>query len=150
MLNYEDLANLVLSYGSFSNKKLQKLCYYVYSWYLTLYGEKIANVSFEAWIHGPVSPEIYNIYRNYGWGEIPQYNGCLPINEVIYSRVTNIINEYINFNANELEEKTHNEIPWKSARNGYRKYESSNETIDDNTIINYYLNDNLYNKLSII
>ena len=41
MLNSETFAKLLLSYGSFSNKKLQKLAYYVYSWYLTIYEEKI-------------------------------------------------------------------------------------------------------------
>ncbi len=60
MLGYDDFSKLILSYGSFSHKKLQKLSYYVYSWYLTLYGEKIADVNFEAWVHGPVSPEIYS------------------------------------------------------------------------------------------
>lgn len=148
MLDYEEFSNLILSYGSFSHKKLQKLCYYVYSWYLTLYKEKIANIEFEAWVHGPVSPDIYRLYRNFGWKCIPRYNGCVEINDAINKRVNSIINEYINLDANELENQSHKEMPWKEARRGYEKYESSNEMIDDDVIIEYYKECALYKKLA--
>ncbi|EJT6166370.1 Panacea domain-containing protein [Clostridium perfringens] len=148
MLGYDDFSKLILSYGSFSHKKLQKLSYYVYSWYLTLYGEKIADVNFEAWVHGPVSPEIYSLYKNYGWKDIPKYTGCIKINDIINSRVEAIIEEYIDLDANELEKRTHKELPWRLAREGYEKYESSNEIIDDDIIINYYESSELFNVLS--
>lgn len=140
MLNSETFAKLILSYGSFSHKKLQKLCYYVYSWYLTIYGEKIADVNFEAWIHGPVSPEIYYIYKNYGWKDIPQYEGVLPVNNGLVEFVAEIIDEYINYDADKLEQMTHEEMPWKLARRGCKKYETSNESIKDKDIINFYSN----------
>ncbi|MBS1456852.1 MAG: DUF4065 domain-containing protein, partial [Clostridium sp.] len=64
MLDVKTLSCLMLSFGSMSNKKLQKICYYIYSWYLTLYNHKIAPLKFEAWVHGPVSRELYNQYKN--------------------------------------------------------------------------------------
>lgn len=148
MLDYEEFSNLILSYGSFSHKKLQKLCYYVYSWYLAVYKEKIADIEFEAWVHGPVSADIYRLYKNFGWKCIPKYNGCIDINAVIKKRVSNIINEYISLDANELENQSHREMPWKEARRGYAKYEASNELIDDDIIIKYYEKCDLYTKLS--
>lgn len=140
MINPREFSEIILSYGSFSHKKLQKLCYYVYCEYLLEYGEKIANVEFEAWVHGPVSPEIYQIYKNYGWNRIPEYNGNIAVSNIIYNRITNIIKKYINFTANQLEEMTHMESPWKNARRGYRKYECSNEVILESEILNYYQN----------
>lgn len=147
MLNSEDFARLILSYGSFSHKKLQKLCYYVYSWYLTMYNEKIADISFEAWIHGPVSPEIYYSYKNYGWRNIPKYEGNLSINIGLQEVTSRIITEYLKYNANELEKLTHEEMPWKLAREGYGKYEPSNELIRDTDIVNFYKNNELHDSL---
>ena len=134
------LSKLILSYGSFSNKKLQKLCYYIYCWYLVLYGERIADVYFEAWVHGPVSPQIYKEYKKYGWHNIPRYCGSLDISEGVVSNVTRIIDKYIDKDADELEKMTHKEDPWKNARRGYSSYESCNEIIKDKDIINFYKN----------
>ena len=68
----ERLAQWFLSMSSMSNKKLQKLCYYAYCWYIVFYNdvefitkENIGDIRvlcsepFQAWIHGPVSPQLY-------------------------------------------------------------------------------------------
>lgn len=138
MINARQFSELIRSYGSFSHKKLQKLSYYVYSLYLKRYGEKIADVYFEAWVHGPVSPEIYQMYKNYGWECIPQYNGNICVNDIVYMRISNIVKEYIRYSADELEEMTHREEPWKQARIGCSKYESSRNLIEDEQILSYY------------
>ena len=45
MLSIESLTNVILSIcDDVSNKKLQKLAYYVYAWYLTIYGRKIVDI----------------------------------------------------------------------------------------------------------
>lgn len=64
-----------------SNKKLQKLAYYVYAWHVTIYGTGIADMNFEAWEHGPVCRTLYNRYRAYGWSKIPQYRGFVLASE---------------------------------------------------------------------
>lgn len=138
MFNAMEFSQLIRSFGSFSPKKLQKLCYYVYSIYLKEYNEKIAYVYFEAWVHGPVSPEIYNIYKIYGWNNIPQYNGFIDINDTVYKRVEQIVQKYIVYDAQYLEEMTHSEAPWQIARKGYSKYEPSNVLINDDDILEYY------------
>ena len=65
MSSVKTISELMLSFGSMSNKKIQKICYYAYSWYLTLYGEQLAPFQFEAWVHGPVSRELYHYYKSY-------------------------------------------------------------------------------------
>ncbi|WP_374049741.1 type II toxin-antitoxin system antitoxin SocA domain-containing protein [Paenibacillus larvae] len=34
--------------------------------------KKLFDDNFEAWVHGPVNPQLYTEYREYGWQEIPQ------------------------------------------------------------------------------
>ena len=66
----ERLAQWFLSVSSMSNKKLQKLCYYAYCWYIVFYNDielitkenkgdirVLCSDPFQAWIHGPVSPQ---------------------------------------------------------------------------------------------
>lgn len=34
--------------------------------------EKLIDCDFEAWIHGPVCPKLYQKYRDFGWDLIAQ------------------------------------------------------------------------------
>ncbi|WP_336507207.1 Panacea domain-containing protein [Paenibacillus larvae] len=49
-----DVAKAFLHLESMTPKKLQKLCYYAYSFYLAIYEKKLFDDNFEAWVHGPV------------------------------------------------------------------------------------------------
>ena len=138
MLDVKTLSCLMLSFGSMSNKKLQKICYYIYSWYLTLYNHKIAPLKFEAWVHGPVSRELYNQYTEYGWEDIPQYKGFLlaASNTIEFAKL--IWDVYGHYTADELEAMTHLEQPWLNARKGYKKFDSSDVQLNDNDIISFF------------
>ena len=98
----------------------QNNCYYAYSWYLTLYGEQLAPFQFEAWVHGPVSRELYHYYKLYGWSDIPQYHGLVMVDNEM------------------LEQMSHKEYPWQAARGTCRYYESSDTLLDDDEIIAYF------------
>lgn len=67
-----DVANFFLSKEAMTHKKLQKLCYFAQAWYLANYGKPLVPNRFEAWVHGPVSPDLYSKYRGWGWEMIPQ------------------------------------------------------------------------------
>ncbi len=138
MLSVRTLAELVLSFDSMSNKKLQKICYYVYSWYLTLYGRQIAPLEFEAWVHGPVSRELYNYYKQYGWSDIPQHYGTVMADAELAAFVRRVWKHYGHFSADELEKMTHTELPWKKAREGYKAYEPSGVLLKDSDIRAYF------------
>lgn len=110
-----DVANFFLSKESMTNKKLQKLSYYAVAWIYTLRGENVApDTEFQAWRHGPVSPHLYDEYKNYGYQDIPQVeeapeaftDGELDVLE-------NVWYTYGDQTGNSLEALTHNEIPWK-------------------------------------
>lgn len=138
MLDAKTLSQLMLSFGSMSNKKLQKICYYVYSWYLAVYAERIADIQFEAWVHGPVSREIYNMYKEYGWENIPCYRGFIPVNADTIDFARTVWGIYGKYSADQLEEMSHRECPWKKAREGYGRYESSDNPLKDKDIYYFF------------
>lgn len=134
MLSIESLTNVILSMcNDVSNKKLQKLSYYVYAWYLAIYGVKIADMQFEAWVHGPVCRKLYLKYRHYGWSVIPQYRGFVLVDDEKIRFIEGVLKEYGSYSADELERMTHKEAPWLNARNEY-----GNAIIPDIAIKEYY------------
>lgn len=139
MLSIESLANVILSMcDDVSNKKLQKLAYYIYAWYMTLYGIKIANMEFEAWEHGPVCRKLYNKYRGYGWNIIPSYRGFVLASDDKIKFIQGVLNVYGSYSADELEKMTHDEKPWIEARKNCLVY----KVISDTAIKMYYSEQN--------
>ena len=138
-MTIDTMANVILSVcDNVSNKKLQKISYYVYAWYLTIYGEKISDVCYEAWEHGPVCRRLYIKYKKYGWNVIPRYDGfVLATNEEI-AFVQSIVTVYGKYSADELEEMTHRESPWINARRIMKEKGLLDVTISDKDIIDYY------------
>ncbi|MCY9512351.1 DUF4065 domain-containing protein [Paenibacillus larvae] len=137
-----DVATAFLRLESMTLKKLQKLCYYAYSFYLAIYEKKLFDDNFEAWVHGPVNPQLYTEYREYGWQEIPQeanYPNSIMENERVREIIEEVYDSYGHLDGNQLEYLTHQEDPWKNARNGLQPYESSRNVIDDEDIRSYYV-----------
>ena len=60
-----DIANWFLSKEPMTQKKLQKLCYYAQAWCYALNNYRLMDTVFEAWIHGPVSPPLYDKFKNF-------------------------------------------------------------------------------------
>lgn len=142
-----DVANWFLAHAeNVTNKKLQKLVYYAYAWYIVFFNDspdrienRLFNNRIEAWIHGAVCPDLYNRYRAYGSGEIPKYTEQLANFSVDELDVLNqVLDVYGGFNGNELEAICHNEEPWISARGGAPAFEASTVRIDDSVIFRYY------------
>lgn len=133
----DTVAELFLSITEMDHKKLQKLCYYAYSWYLALYGKDLFENRFEAWVHGPVDPVMYQKYRVYGWNEIPKKRKP-PASDSVKSFVKMVYNSYGHLTGNELEYLTHQEDPWRNARAGIGEFEPSQEPIKSKDIKKYY------------
>lgn len=130
-----------------SSKKLQKLCWYAYSWYIALNSdpedfkiEKLINVSgAEAWVHGPVFRDLYADFRYNNYYKTKTSN-IDNMDEETLNFLERIWNVYGSFSGEQLEEMTHNEAPWLRARGNLEKFESSTNLIDDKDIFEEYLN----------
>lgn len=142
-----DVANFFRSKEKMTHKKLQKLVYYAYAWYITLNNDdkdKIENklfnnCNFEAWVHGPVCPILYQQYSN-NYGMVDKYRGKLNenINGEIKKFLELIYKTFGNYTGDELESMTHKEMPWQNARDSLKPYEPSNNIIQESDMFVYY------------
>lgn len=147
MVNSVNIARYFLHKDStLTDKQLQKLVYYAYCWYIVKknyrkneINEKLFNETPEAWIHGPVFPELYKemTYNRKNFIESKEYEN-IPLE--IKKFLDTIFEVYGKYSGNELEVLTHNEMPWKKARNGLKYNIPSNAKLDDKDIYEYYSN----------
>ena len=121
MLNCYNVANFFLAQVDeevgdlISNLKLQKLSYYAQGFYLALNNKPLFQEKIYAWTHGPVVPELYHTYKDFGSGAI------LPPTDIdfaVYSQeekefLDEIYSVFGQFSAWKLRNMTHEEPPWR-------------------------------------
>jgi uncharacterized phage-associated protein len=100
-----------------SNLKLQKLVYYAQGLHLALYGKPLFLENIEAWQYGPVIPDLYFKYRDYGSGGIPASEYFDP--SIIDSDTKDFLDEIYDvfgqFSAIRLMDLAHEDQCWKDA-----------------------------------
>lgn len=145
----QDIANYFLSKKALSPKKIQKLVYYAYAWYIALYNQDVNNIKEtlfieepEAWMHGPVFRSLYKEYKGYGWQEVSKLGlfsqKNKKINKSLESFLDDIWKKYGGFSADQLEYMTHQEEPWQKARIGTDPLAASNAKISKKDIFTFY------------
>lgn len=137
-----------------TNKKLQKLLYYVKAWGLVYFTDGIITDQFEAWIHGPVCRSVYAEYKPFGYKPITMdYNGkssseflrAFRKEHILTDRdrdkmdlVDAVFNKYAVHTSLELELLSHSEEPWIEAREGLSPIETGHAEIKESTMERYY------------
>lgn len=133
--------------GAFvSNLELQKLTYYLQSYFLAAYNEPLFDNDFQAWVHGPVIPELYHQYKQFGYKPILREDLNTDYIDGFESKfkpdemelIADVINFYMPKNGWELEMLTHAELPWQEARGEMPSDEPSTNTINKATMQKYY------------
>ncbi len=142
-----DVAEFFSSKETMTHKKLQKLVYYAYAWYIALKNESKDNIkirlfnncTFEAWVHGPVCPLLYARYSD-NYGMVGKYKGKLNPNITgeIKKFLELIYKTFGKYTGDELESMTHQEMPWQNARDTLKPYEPSNKKILESDMFVYY------------
>lgn len=141
-----DVAKWFLSKeNTMSHKKLQKLCWYAYSWdrFINYNLEKneldktfIQNNKVEAWVHGAVFPELYSDIRYSYKSKVESADA--NINEEFEKFLEKIYEIYGKYTGEELESINHQEKPWINARNGIGIFEKCTEELKLKDIIEEY------------
>ena len=133
------IGNLFLSKEEMTQKKLQKLCYYAQAWCYALKGYRLEDTDFQAWIHGPVSPALWERFKSFGYDPI-RIKGHVNINLQEEDRrlLEDVWDTYGENTGNALEALTHRELPWLEARKGYEPDERCTVVISPNTMASYY------------
>lgn len=119
MATVHDIAAYILRrIGATSAMKLQKLVYYSQAWAVTRLGRPLFSESFQAWAHGPVCYELFDLHR----GQFVVSNWPKGTPEVLDPDARRIlegvIKHYGSMSAQELSDLTHREAPWSEARKG--------------------------------
>lgn len=138
MADIRDVAKWFLSKESMTNLKLQKLCYYAQAWHLALNGTPLVNTYFEAWVHGPVSPVLYQQYKQWGWYNISRYYGYINLTFEQINFLEKIYSRYGHYTGEQLEQLSHQEAPWKNARGGRSARDYCMTDIDTEDMKSYY------------
>ncbi len=154
-----DVANYIIAKSDnvgdlITNKKLQKVLYYVKAWGLVYFLRDggVIDEPFEAWVHGPVCPEVYRAFKVFGYGPLKlDYQDGISSSEYIanfareHEREKNkvdlinaVFDKYAGLSSLQLELLSHSETPWIEARKGLVPIERGNNVISDQTMIDYY------------
>lgn len=122
---------------------LQKLLYYAQAFFHTLYNEPLFPDDCQAWALGPVYPDIYYRYKDYGYNPIEK---SLPEDENDFSELTTrelsfldaIVDIFGMYSGQVLSKITHNEQPWIEARGSLLPSDRSVTVIKRDTIDAYF------------
>lgn len=152
-----DVANYIIAKSDnvgdlITNKKLQKILYYVKAWGLVYFRDGgVIDEPFEAWVHGPVCPEVYRAFKNFVYAPLQlDYKGISSSRYIAnFAReheceedkvdlINAVFDKYAGLSSLQLELLSHSETPWIEARRGLSPIERGNNVISDQTMIDYY------------
>ncbi len=123
---------------------LQKLLYFVQGLHLVFFGTPMFKEDCEAWIHGPVYPDVYNLFRDFKYNPIEDNRFAIlhdKFNELTTKEkelIDLVIHSFGIYSGKTLEQITHNEVPWQQARKGYADGIYSHEILPKDSIKVYY------------
>ena len=123
---------------------LQKLLYFIQGVYSGLYGKPLFAEDCRAWIHGPVYPEVYELFRDFKYNPIDDARFALleGLKDALTDEEKRVIDLVANtfgmYGGKVLEKITHNEDPWMEARKGYGDSVPSSEFLSKERIMKYY------------
>jgi uncharacterized phage-associated protein len=133
-----------------SPKKLQKLVYYAQVWSMVLRNKPLFAQTIEAWIHGPVVREVWEVHKEYKFNAIPQPETPLPAFESDEIEVLEYVwNRYGELSAHQLEKLTHAENPWLNARVGLAPDQRSSNPVSLEDMKAYHAAESPWGKLPV-
>lgn len=123
---------------------LQKILYFIQGIYMVMYGEPLFKEDCMAWVHGPVYEEVYDLFKDFKYNPIEDNRFAIfkerfvELSDQEKKVINLVINTFGKYSGKVLETITHNESPWKEARNNYDPLQLSRVIIDKNEIMKYF------------
>ena len=150
-----DVAKWFLHTEPMTHKKLQKLLYFSYGIYLAQNNDSEFDLekslfenNFQAWVHGPVDPKIYSLYKNNGINLLHIENiDTFDFEPDVMNALNLTMEIYSKYSADELENISHNQLPWQNARRGLSPIEASSNPLLDTDIFKTFRNELINGKL---
>jgi uncharacterized phage-associated protein len=139
MATAHDIANYILKkLGRMTAMKLQKLVYYSQAWSLVWDEKPLFRERIEAWVNGPVVPNLYRVHR--GQFDVKDWPHGDPDNLSAVQRETvDIVLDFYGEKSSQwLSDLTHSEQPWKDARQGLAPMDRGGNEITHAAMAEYY------------
>lgn len=141
--------SLIADYIIFKTKDvthlaLQKLLYFSQGLNYVINNRPLFDAPCQAWVHGPIYPEIYHKYKTYSYNPLDydqDFNEESFIENVSENEkkvIDLVIETFGNYSGRKLEEITHNEQPWINARIGLEDIDYGDVEISDYNIKEYF------------
>lgn len=151
-----DVSRYVINYSNqrdygISNLKLQKVLYFIQAYFLTNTeeGTPCFLQKIEAWDFGPVIPDVYREYRQYGSANIPMMtsfvyfsdddvwnterrffdSSCISDNDK--KMIDDVVDKFSDYSATDLVTLTHKQAPWREAYVAHRNNEITTKAIKE-------------------
>lgn len=122
---------------------LQKLLYYAQAFYHAIFGEDLFLDDCQAWAYGPVFPDIYYRYKDFGFNPIEKPTDYLQedFDELTTKEISlldAVIDSFGGYSGTVLRDITHSERPWLEARGPLLPSDRSVTVISRETINDYF------------
>lgn len=121
-----------------TNLKLQKLLYYVQGWHLGLFNTPAFADDFQAWVHGPVVPEVFHQYKENRWNPITIEVAKPDLPADLVQHIDEVLEVYGGDTGWALELRTHREKPWLAARTGIAADQPSQAIITKESMQSFF------------
>ncbi len=139
MANVHDVASYILNKkGPMTAMKLQKLVYYAQAWSLVWDERPLFDSRIEAWANGPVVRDLYSGHK--GIFELKDWpDGHIErLDDKAKETIDAVLEFYGDRPAQWLSDLTHQEAPWRQAREGIAPNGPSEREITPASMHEYY------------
>lgn len=139
MANVHDVAAYILNKaGPMTAMKLQKLVYYSQAWSLVWDEKPLFPEPIQAWVNGPVVPDLYELHR--GRFELENWPKGDPsaLNGEQQATIDAVLKFYGDKTSQWLSDLTHKEAPWINARHDLAPTERGSAEIQISDMMEYY------------
>ena len=136
-----DVAAYILEkQGEMTAMKLQKLVYYSQAWSLVWDEKPLFDERIEAWANGPVVRELYEAHRGKFRVARKHIEEGKPkrLTDDERETVNAVLKYYGDQSSQWLSDLTHQEDPWRDARNGLAPGERGSSEITHDAMVEYY------------
>lgn len=137
-----NVAYYMLSKLPMCQKKLHKLLYFSYAYYLFLNNDNENDIinrifpnHFHGWVHGPVYQPLYKQFNKFGVSDMIYMDSSIKLDKKTKEVVDIVLEKFETFSGNELESLTHNEKAWIASREGLEPFEAGYQKLDDKIIM---------------
>lgn len=125
MYDAKEISKYIIKYSEkkdygISNLKLQKILYFIQTYFLIKTDKPCFADKIEAWNFGPVVPVVYRKYKQFGSADIPAIGGEIADDESIIAdsdkeMINAVVDRFKNFSAVDLTWLSQSQSPWENA-----------------------------------